>query len=124
MKKKVLTGYTKRNDLVHHLEKCGLEVEKKYKCDWKDCTKSFIQVSNLRQHIVKDHTKVKLYHCKKCKQGFYTSPEATAHRKLCYLTGAPVNPAEDMGDNGEKGQDGRKGEKDEEKGGNDGGDDA
>ena len=29
MKKKIETGYTKRNDLVHHLEKCGLEIEKK-----------------------------------------------------------------------------------------------
>ena len=70
----------------------------------------------MRQHVAKDHTKEKLYHCKKCKQGFFTSPEATAHRKLCYPSSAPVNPSEDVGDeekgddNGEKGEGGDKGE--------------
>ena len=114
IKKQVKTGYTKRNDLVHHLEKCGLEIEKKFICDWKDCTKSFVRFSNLRQHVAKDHTKEKLYHCKKCKQGFFTSLEATAHRKLYYPSSAPVNPSEDVGDedkgddNGKKRKKGRR----------------
>ena len=96
MLKKVETGYTKRNDLVHHLEKCGEPVERKYVCTWKDCSKSFMRASNLRQHVARDHTKEVLYTCKKCGKGFFTSPEATAHRKLCYPKGIVNNPEEDI----------------------------
>ena len=110
MLKKAETGYTKKNDLVHHLEKCGEGIERKHVCTWKDCTKSFMRASNLRQHVAQDHTKEVLYTCKKCGKGFFTSPESTAHRKLCYPPKVIVNnPEEDINeDGGEK-------EKDEEK---------
>ena len=91
MKKDVLTGYTKRNDLSIHLQSCGKEKEKKFKCDYKDCKASYVRSDNLKQHIAKEHTKKILYTCKKCDKGFYTSPEATAHRKICY----PEKPDDD-----------------------------
>ena len=75
--------------------------------------------SNLRQHIARDHTKEFLYTCQKCNKGFYTSPEATAHRKLCYPKNVTNNPEEDMNEGG-KGNEGETG--DGEKGGNGDGD--
>ena len=69
-----------------------------------------MRASNLRQHVAQDHTKEVLYTCKKCGKGFFTSPEATPHRKLCYPPKVITNnPEEDINeDEGEK-------EKDEEK---------
>ena len=57
-----------------------------------------------------------MYTCKKCKKGFFTSPEATAHRKLCYpLKTATNNPEEDINEggkgNGDTGGNGGGGEK-------------
>ena len=106
------TGYTKCNDLVKHLETCGQVKEKKYICDYNDCGKSDVRYDNLRQHIAKDHPKQELYKCKKCNKGFTTSPEATAHRKICHPSkpddnhveqDLEVGNADDTADNGEKG---------------------
>ena len=91
MEKEVYTGYTKRNDLAKHLEGCGTTKEKKHKCTHGDCQRSFIRIDNLKQHVAKEHTKVFLYKCKKCDKGFYTSPDATNHRKQCYPV--PPNPS-------------------------------
>ena len=87
----VETGYTKRNDLVHHLEGCGLEKEKKFKCEYEKCDASYMRSDNLKQHIAEKHTKKYLYFCKKCNKGFFKSPEASAHRKLCF----PIKPPGD-----------------------------
>ena len=104
------TGYTKCNDLVKHLETCGQVKEKKYICNYKDCGKSYMRYDNLRQHIAKDHTKQELYKCKKCNKGFHTSPEATAHQKICYTSKPDDNHVEDL-EVGEKGDTGDTGEK-------------
>ena len=73
-----------------------------------------MRASNLRQHIAQDHTKEVLYTCKKCGKGFFTSPEATAHRKLCYPPKVIVNnPEEDINEDEEKeGDKEKKGEED------------
>ena len=84
MDRGVQTGYTKRNDLVKHLDGCGMIREKKYKCDYENCTSAYLRIDNLKQHIAQTHTKKFLYFCKKCQKGFYTSPEASGHRKMCY----------------------------------------
>ena len=70
-----------------------------------------MRASNLRQHVARDHTKEVLYTCKKCGKGFFTSPEATAHRKLCYPKGIVNNPEEDINEE----EDEEEREKDEEK---------
>ena len=88
MSQGVETGYTKRNDLNKHLEGCGKEKEKKHHCTYEGCDSSFIRFDNLRQHVAKVHTKDFLYKCKKCGCGFYTSPEASSHRRMC----APITP--------------------------------
>ena len=101
MLKRIYTGYTKRNDLAKHLLSCGLDQkEKKYKCEYDKCEEAYVRYDNLKQHVAKIHTKEFLYTCKKCKEGFYTSPEATAHRRKCY----PEKPdhshtAEETGEN-------------------------
>ena len=88
MSQGVQTGYTKRNDLNKHLEGCGKEKEKKHHCTYEGCDSSFIRFDNLRQHVAKVHTKEFLYKCKKCGRGFYTSPEASSHRRMC----TPITP--------------------------------
>ena len=82
----IYTGYTKRFDLVKHLERCGKDPsDKLFKCQgYADCTKAFARIDNLRQHIADVHTKAVLYTCKKCKKGFTRSTEATNHRKICF----------------------------------------
>ena len=82
----IYTGYTKRFDLVKHLERCGKDPsDKPFKCQGYDnCTKSFARIDSLKQHIASEHTKAVLYTCKKCKKGFTRSSEATNHRKLCF----------------------------------------
>ena len=113
MKQGVETGYTKRNDLNKHLEGCGSVKEKKYKCTYENCNHSYIRPDNLKQHIATVHTKQILYTCKKCNKGFTSSPEATAHRKICFPdkpdTGHVNEEAEDddnkVGDNQEKDKD-------------------
>ena len=84
MKKDVESGYTKRNDLNKHLEGCGTTKEKKFKCTYPDCTESYIRSDNLRQHVARVHTKIPLYTCKKCNKGFFTSRDASIHRKDCF----------------------------------------
>ena len=91
MSQGVQTGYTKRNDLNKHLEGCGREKEKKHHCNYDGCDAAFIRYDNLRQHVAKVHTKEFLYRCKKCNHGFYTSPEASNHRRMC----VPVTPGQD-----------------------------
>ena len=91
MKVGVETGYTKCNNLTKHLEGCGTPKEKKHKCTYPDCKSAYIRPDNLKQHIATEHTKEFLYHCKKCKKGFTSSPLATAHRKICF----PDNPKAD-----------------------------
>lgn len=82
----IYTGYTKRFDLVKHLERCGKDPsDKPFKCQGYDnCTKSFARIDSLKQHIASDHTKAVLYTCKKCKKGFTRSSDATNHRKICF----------------------------------------
>ena len=84
MKKDVESGYTMRNDLNKHLEGCGMTKEKKFKCTYPDCTESYIRSDNLRQHVARVHTKIPLYTCKKCNKGFFTSRDASIHRKDCF----------------------------------------
>ena len=88
MSQGVQTDYTKKNDLNKHLEGCGKEKEKKHHCTYEGCDSSFIRFDNLRQHVAKVHTKEFLYKCKKCGRGFYTSPEASSHRRMC----TPITP--------------------------------
>ena len=117
MDRGVETGYTKHNDLSIHLESCCLAKEKKHKCTYEGCKASYVRFDNLKQHISKEHTKQYLYTCKKCNKGFFTSPEATAHRKMCY-TAKPADdhmeedtPKDDEdGKGGVKGDDGNGGE--------------
>ena len=100
--KGVETGYTKRNDLVKHLTSCGMEKEKKHKCDYENCTAAYVRPDNLKQHVAQVHTHKFLYFCKKCKQGFFTSPEATNHRKLCFPgKPAPGHTSQETDDNKE-----------------------
>ena len=84
MKKDVESGYTKRNDLNKHLEGCGTTKEKKFKCTYPDCTERYIRSDNLRKHVARVHTKIPLYTCKKCNKGFFTSRDASIHRKDCF----------------------------------------
>ena len=107
------TGYTKCNDLSIHLESCGLAKKKKHKCTYEGCKASYVRFDNLKQHVSKEHTKQYLYTCKKCNKGFYTSPEATVHRKICY-TAKPADdhmeediPKDDEDDNGGDGNGGK-----------------
>ena len=74
MKKDVLTGYTKRNDLSIHLQSCGKEKEKKFKCTYKDCESSYVRSDNLKQHIAKEHTKKIYIHVRSVIKGF-TPPQ-------------------------------------------------
>ena len=107
MKKGVESGYTKRNDLTKHLEGCGTVKEKKFKCTYDDCNECYIRVDNLRQHVAKVHTKQFLYSCKKCKKGFFTSREASFHRRACF----PDKPDDDH--TAQENQDDEKEEKEE-----------
>ena len=84
MKRGVESGYTKRNDLNKHLEGCGTTKEKKFKCTYQGCTESYVRSDNLRQHVSRVHTKIPLYTCKKCNKGFFTSKDASIHRKECF----------------------------------------
>ena len=72
------------SDLNKHLEGCGTTKEKKFKCTYPDCTESYIRSDNLRQHVARVHTKIPLYTCKKCNKGFFTSRDASIHRKDCF----------------------------------------
>ena len=76
MAKDVETGYTKCNDLSIHLQSCGKEKEKKFKCSYQDCTASYVRSDNLKQHIAKEHTKKILYTCKKCDKGVLHLPRS------------------------------------------------
>ena len=111
MDRGVETGYTLCNVLSIHLESCGLAKEKKHKCTYESCKASYVRFDNLKQHISKEHTKQYLYTCKKCNKGFFTSPEATAHRKMCY-TAKPADDhtEEDIPKDDEDGKGGVKGD--------------
>ena len=42
LNKGVETGYPKRNDLVKHLTSCGMEKEKKHKCEYENCNAAYV----------------------------------------------------------------------------------
>jgi uncharacterized Zn-finger protein len=69
---------TSRNErLIYHLDNCHSnehKLEKRFKCDFDECGKSYISLSSLRQHRL-SHSML----CKVCKKGFKSNFHLTQH---------------------------------------------
>jgi len=69
--------FSRSHDLKRHFAMCGGKP-----CDYPNCTKKFLCVTALREHVAAIHTREYLYRCGKCSKGFFYRSAISKHKKM------------------------------------------